>query len=59
MNFKWEHSEFYIISGNKCHISNDYLFQVFTVKPRTEKKCHKDRIIIRNTEKVGRGWHEA
>lgn len=39
MNFNWELSEFSIKSRNKCHISNDdYLFQVFTLKPRMDEK---------------------
>lgn len=39
MNFSSELSEFYVTSRNECHISNDdYLFQGFTLKPRTEEK---------------------
>lgn len=57
MNFNWELSEFSIKSRNKCHISNDdYLFQVFTLKRRLDRKVPaKTELFIRNTKEVGRG----
>lgn len=62
MNFNQELSEFSITSRNKCHISNDnYLFQVFTLKPKIDRKevPAKTELFIRNTKKVGRGWHSV
>lgn len=58
MNFNWELSKFFIKSRNKCHISNDdYLFQVFTLKPGMNRKevPAKTELFIRNTKEVGRG----
>lgn len=62
MNFNYEHSEFSITSRNKCCISkNYYVFQVFTLKPRTVRKevPAKKEIFIRTIKKVGRGCYEV
>lgn len=62
MNFNWKLLEFSIISKCKCHISNDdYLFQVFTLKPMIDRKevPAKTELFSKNTKKVGRGCREV
>lgn len=62
MNFHWELSESSVTSRYKCRISNDeYLFQVFTWKPRIDRKevPAKTELFIKNTKMVGRGWQEV
>jgi hypothetical protein len=61
MNFNWELSDFFITSGKKCHISNDeYLFQVFTLKPKIVKVASRKEVpaltglFIRNTKRIVR-----
>lgn len=61
MNFNWELLEFSVTSGNKCHnSSDDYLFQVFTLKPDTGRKevPAKTELFITDTKKTAKGWHE-
>lgn len=62
MSFNWELAEFSKTSRHKCHIlHDDYLLQVFTLKPRIARKelLAKTELFIRNTKKVGRGWHKV
>lgn len=65
MNFNWELSDFCVTSRNKYHVSSgDYLFQVFTSKPRVVKVAARTEVLARiellsrTAKMIGSHWHE-